>query len=136
MVGLRTLNFEFERPIMKNKKYDLHERLIEFSISILKVVDRLPKTYAGIHFAKQLVRCGTAPSFHHAEAQAAESTKDFIHKMKIGLKELRETYVNLKIIRRKPILELSEITTVIEECNELIAIFVKSIQTAKSHLNS
>ena len=116
------------------KKYDLHERLIEFSIQILEVVEKLPKTYAGTHFAKQLVRCGTAPAFHHAEAQGAESRKDFIHKMRIGLKELRETLVNLKIIKRKPLLEIEEMTVLIDECNQLISIFVKSIQTAESKI--
>lgn len=116
-------------------RYDLHERLIEFSISILEIVEKLPRTYAGIHFAKQLVRCGTAPAFHHAEAQSAESAKDFIHKMKIALKELRETYINLKIIHQKPIVENEELSALIEECNELISIFVKSIQTARKNAN-
>ena len=117
-------------------RYDLHERLIEFSILILKVVEKLPKSYAGIHFARQLVRCGTAPAFHHAEAQSAESRKDFIHKMKIAVKELRETFINLKIIDRKPILSDKDVSLSIKECNELIGIFVKSIQTAKKNLNS
>lgn len=91
-------------------KYDLHNRLIEFSILILNIVERLPKTYAGIHFPKQLVRCGTAPAFHHAEAQSAESRRDFIHKMKIATKELRETFINLKkIVNQKPLLIDSEV---------------------------
>ncbi len=119
----------------ENKKYDLHERLIRFSILILKVVDNLPKSYAGVHFAKQLVRCGTAPAFHHAEAQSAESRRDFIHKMKIAVKELRETYINLKIIKRKPLLTDQKVEEAIEECNELISVFVKSIQTARKNLN-
>ena len=118
-----------------NKKFDLHERLIEFSILILKIVDNLPNNYAGVHFAKQLVRCGTAPAFHHAEAQSAESRRDFIHKMKISVKELRETYINLKIIKRKPLLVDKTLEMAIVECNELISIFVKSIQTARMNLN-
>lgn len=119
-----------------NQKYDLHERLIRFSILILEIVDDLPKSYSGIHFAKQLVRCGTALAFHHAEAQSAESRRDFIHKMKIAVKELRETYVNLKIIKRKPLISDKAVEEVIVECNELISIFVKSIQTAKKNLNT
>lgn len=91
----------------------------------------LPKSYAGVHFAKQLVRCGTAPAFHHAEAQSAESRKDFIHKMKLALKELRETYINLKIIHEKPLLDDEKVKKGIEETNQLISIFVKSIQTAR-----
>lgn len=116
-------------------KYDLHERLIKFSVSILEIVEKLPTNYAGVHFAKQLVRCGTAPAFHHAEAQSAESAKDFIHKMKIALKELRETYINLKIIHQKPILKSEELLSLIRETNELISIFVKSIQTARKNAN-
>ena len=116
-------------------KYDLQERLLNFSVSILTIVENLPKSYAGIHFAKQLVRCGTAPAFHHSEAQSAESRRDFIHKMKIGVKELRETFMNLKIIYKKPLLESDLLKQTITECNELISIFVKSIQTAKSKLN-
>ena len=116
------------------KRYDLQDRLLEFSISILTIVERLPKSYAGIHFAKQLVRCGTAPAFHHSEAQSAESRKDFIHKMKIGVKELRETFMNLKIIYKKPLLKNDLVKETLAECNELVSIFVKSIQTAKKGL--
>ncbi|MEQ9264243.1 MAG: four helix bundle protein [Balneolaceae bacterium] len=119
----------------KDRKYDLHDRLIEFSISIIEVVEKLPKNYAGIHFAKQLVRSGTAPAFNHAEAQSAESRRDFIHKMKIAVKELRETYVNLKIIRNKPLLTDDKLESIIKECNELVSIFVRSIQTARKNMN-
>lgn len=119
----------------KDRKYDLHDRLIEFSISIIEVVEKLPKSYAGIHFAKQLVRSGTAPAFNHAEAQSAESRRDFIHKMKIAVKELRETYVNLKIIRNKPLLIDDKLESIIKECNELVSIFVRSIQTARKNMN-
>ncbi|MCR9131350.1 MAG: four helix bundle protein [bacterium] len=117
------------------KKYDLHERLIDFSVLILEIVEKMPRTYTGVHLSKQLVRSGTAPALHHAEAQSAESAKDFIHKMKIALKELRETYVNLKIIKQKPVLELEIISKALYECNELISIFVKSIQTARKNAN-
>lgn len=115
----------------RNNKYDLHDRLIKYSIQIMNIVEKLPRSYAGVHFAKQLVRCGTAPAFHHAEAQSAESRKDFIHKMKIALKELRETYINLKIINEKPLLVDRQVEKGIDETNQLISIFVKSIQTAR-----
>ena len=118
-------------PNKDRQKYDLQDRLLEFSISILRIAEQLPKSYAGIHFAKQLVRCGTAPAFHHSEAQSAESRKDFIHKMKIATKELRETFMNLKIIYKKPLLNNESVKDMLIECNELISIFVKSIQTAK-----
>jgi len=129
-------NFEQGTSNAMNKnKHDLQNRLLDFSVSILTIVEKLPKNYAGIHFAKQLVRCGTAPAFHHSEAQSAESRRDFIHKMKIGVKELRETFMNLKIIYKKPLLKNELVKMTIIECNELISIFVKSIQTAKKNLN-
>lgn len=119
---------------MKNRKYDLQKRLIEFSVSIIRIVDRLPKTVVGVHFAKQLVKSGTSPAFHHAEAQSAESRKDFIHKLKIGLKELRETFVNLEILKQIQVLESSEFEDTLNENNELISIFVSSIKTARKNL--
>ena len=82
-------------------KYDLEDRLIEFASRVIDVVEALPKSVAGKHIAGQLVRCGTSPAFNYGEAQGAESTADFIHKMGICLKELRETFVCLKLIRKK-----------------------------------
>jgi four helix bundle protein len=86
-----------------SKKFDLEERLVKFSIRIIEVVELLPNNRSGNHLAGQLVRSGTAPALNYAEAQSAESRNDFIHKMKISLKELRETYVCLKIIYQKPL---------------------------------
>lgn len=115
-------------------KFDLEERLIRFSISILEIAEKLPLSYAGKHFASQLVRSGTAPAFQYGEAQSAESRKDFIHKMKIALKELRETYICLQIILRKPLIKKSHfLENLISENNELISIFVKSISTAQKN---
>ncbi|MFH5830965.1 four helix bundle protein [Halalkalibaculum sp. DA3122] len=116
-------------------KFDLEERLIEFSLSVITIVEILPKTSVGRHFANQLIRSGTAPALQYAEAQSAESRRDFIHKMKISLKELRETQVCLKIIQRKPLIDKSKlINTTLKENNELISIFVTSIATARSNL--
>lgn len=118
----------------KKKKYDLEDRLLDFSVRIINVVEALPNTRAGNHIAGQLIRCGTAPAPNYAEAQSAESRKDFIHKMKIALKELRETLVWLKIIQRKRLLKCKEeLQALITECNELISIFVTSIKTAKKN---
>jgi four helix bundle protein len=117
-----------------NKKFDLEERLIKFSIDIIEVVELLPNTKSGNHLAGQLVRSGTAPALNYAEAQSAESRNDFIHKMKISLKELRETHVCLKIIHRKPLITPAErLDALLKENNELISIFVKSITTAQSN---
>jgi len=87
---------------------------------------------AVIKSGNQISRCGTAGAAIYAEAQGAESRKDFIHKMKLSLKELRETYVWLKMTQKKPLIKpSSKMDPIIKECNELISIFVKSIETAK-----
>lgn len=118
-------------------KFDLEERLIDFSVIIIEIVNETPNTKAGNHLSGQLVRSGTSVSLNYGEAQSAESRKDFIHKMKIILKELRETYVNLKIIHKSKLyLHENKIIKAKEENNELISIFVKSIETAKKNLNS
>lgn len=117
-----------------NRKYDLEERLIEFSLLIIKIVEILPDTRVGNHIGGQLLRSGTSPAFNYGEAQSAESANDFIHKMKVCLKELRETKISLKIIKRKPLLNSMEINErALTECDELIAIFVKSIDTAQKN---
>jgi len=114
--------------------YDLEERLIEFSLLIIQIVELLPNTKAGNHIGGQLIRSGTSPAFNYGEAQSAESINDFIHKMKICLKELRETKISLKIIKKKPLIKLLDIIEpVLKESDELIAIFVKSINTAESN---
>jgi len=81
-----------------NKKYDLEERLIQFALLIIDIVEMLPNTRAGNHIAGQLIRSGTSPAFNYGEAQVAESRDDFIHKMKICLKELKETHIAVQII--------------------------------------
>ena len=83
-----------------NRKYDLEERLLNYTINIIRVVEVLPNTMTGNHIAKQLLRSGTSPYPNHGEAQAAESNNDFVHKMSICLKELRETYRWLKVITK------------------------------------
>ncbi len=119
------------------RNFDLQERLVEYAVRVLNVVEVLPDTLAGKHVAGQLVRSGTSPAANYGEAQGAESRKDFIHKMKISLKELRETLVWLLIIQSKPLVELpKKLNSIIEETNELISIFVVSITTAKKNLLS
>ena len=111
---------------------DLEDRLISFAVRVVNVVEALPDSKAGNHIARQLVRSGTSPAPNYGEAQSAESRKDFVHKMKIALKELRETLIWLKIIERKPLCEPSKMSDIIQECDELISIFVKSVKTAES----
>ena len=109
---------------------ELENRLIDFAVEIIGVVEALPSTKAGNHIAGQLIRSGTSPAPNYGEARSAESRKDFIHKMKISLKELRETMIWLKIISRKRMVESDGIAAVITECDELISIFVSSTRTA------
>jgi four helix bundle protein len=114
------------------RKFDLEDRLVDFAVTIIDTVEALPRTRAGNHIAGQLVRCGTSPALNYGEAQSAESQKDFIHKIKIVLKELRETSICLKIIKRKPLIKPPErVDSVLCECDELISIFVTSVSTAK-----
>jgi len=116
----------------KERKFDIEERLIDFAIRIIRTAESLPKTKAGNHIAGQLTRCGTSPAPNYGEAQSAESIADFIHKMKLCLKELRETRVwLLMIIRGHLIKPESKLKPLINENDELISIFVKSINTAK-----
>ncbi len=91
-----------------SRDFDLQDRLIEFVVRVMSVVEALPNNRIGNHVAGQLLRSGTAPAPNHGEAQSAESCKDFVHKMKIALKELRETHVWLLMIQRKPLIEPQE----------------------------
>lgn len=121
---------------MTKKIFDLEDRLIDFALLTDNIVEKLPQTKLGNHLAGQLVRSGTSTALNYGEAQATESPNDFIHKMKVILKELRETRVCLKLIKRKPLLPLESIEKEIKENNELIAIFLKSIETAKKNRDS
>ena len=116
----------------ENKSFDLEERLIDFAVRIIRTSESLPKTRVGNHIAGQLIRSGTSSAPNYGEAQSAESRADFIHKMKICLKELRETKVWLLMIRRaKLVSPASKLQPLIEENDELISIFVSSIKTSK-----
>ena len=119
---------------MKRENYDLEDRLIEFSVQAIDIAEALPRTDAGRYLSGQIIRSGTSPALVYGEAQSAESRKDFIHKISIMLKELRETRINMKIMRKKGFLkDTLLIPNALREVNELIAIFVKSIQTAKKN---
>ncbi len=117
---------------MDEKANKLEDRLIDFAVRVITVVEALPDTKAGKHIANQLVRAGTAPAPNYGEARAAESRADFVHKLKVSLKELRETFIWLKIIERKPILPKGRLGDIVKECDELISIFVTSLKTAST----
>ncbi|RPH37506.1 four helix bundle protein, partial [bacterium] len=104
------------------RKFDLADRLTGFSVMIIDIVELLPDTRIGNHLANQLLRSGTSPASNYGEALAAESRRDFIHKMLIALKELRETYGWLQVLDRKKLIDAQErVTTLLDECNQLLA---------------
>ena len=118
----------------EEKNYDLEERLIDFAVRIIQVAESLPKTRVGNHIGGQIIRCGTSPAPNYGEAQSAESRSDFIHKMKISLKELRETKVWLVMIVKANLIGLaSKLDPLLDENNQLISIFVTSINTAREN---
>ena len=119
----------------KERVFDLEERLIDFSVVILQLAKSMSGTYEGKYFAGQIVRLGSSAALNYGEAQAAESRKDFVHKSRIVLKELRETLVNVKIIPRAELLRDPGLILekVQSERNALISIFVKCIQTAEKN---
>ena len=112
---------------------ELEKRLIQFAVDIMKLCDNLPNNRSGNTIGNQLIRSGTSPALNYGEAQGAESEKDFIHKLQIVLKELRESYISLQIIDKSTINKESEILKLLlNECNELISIFVATIKKIKN----
>ena len=119
----------------KYKKFNLEERLIDFAVSIIKLTELLPNTYIGNHVKGQILRSGTSPAPNYGEAQSAESRSDFIHKIKLSLKELKETRVWLKIIIKAELIKpVSKVTPILEENEELISILFTSVETARKNL--
>ena len=115
-------------------KYDLEERLIDFSVQIIEIINELLNTKAANHLGGQLLRSGTSCPLNYGEAQSAESNKDFVHKMSIILKELRESFICMKIIERANLFpNIKKLESIKIENNELIAIFVTSISTTKKN---
>jgi len=117
----------------KQNKFDLEDRLVDFACMCLEVCDLLPSTKTGQNLEYQLSKSSTASALVYGEAQAAESRADFIHKMKVVLKEIRESRVNLKIIKRKPVIVNDKVDKAFSEANELMAIFLKGVETAKQN---
>ena len=114
-------------------EFDLEDRLVDFACMCLEVCDLLPSTKAGQNLQYQLSKSRTASALIYGEAQAAESKADFIHKMKMALKEIKESRVNLKIIKRKPLLVHEKADRAFDEASQLMAIFLKRIETAKNN---
>jgi len=116
----------------KKRKFDLQDRLIDYAVRIIKLSEALPNTKTGNHIRTQILKSGTSPAPNYGEAQSAESKADFIHKLKISLKELRESEVWLKIIVKAELLKpITKMIPLLDETNELISILFTSIETAK-----
>jgi len=117
------------------RKFDLENRLLEFASAIIDLSEKLPDSRAGNHVAGQVLRSGTSPYSNHGEAESAESREDFIHKLKICLKELRETRRWARLVHRKGWSKNDPtLLFVLSESDELIRIFVSSIKTAQQNL--
>ena len=127
-----------QRPTPKNsgaaRRYDLEDRLLQFAARVIKLTDSLPSSRAGNHVAGQLLRSGTSPLPNHGEAEAAESRNDFIHKMLVCLKELRESRRWLRLVICVPMIDpVSRVEPLVSECEELIRIFFVSVRTARGN---
>ena len=108
---------------------DIQERLINFAVAIINLSSSLPKTQAGRHVSGQLLRSGTSPAPNYGEARGAESTKDFVHKLGVVLKELNESGIWLEIIKRSEMSPIETFHSLQLECTELSRIIASSIRT-------
>jgi len=108
---------------------DIQERLVSFAVQIINLSSKLPKTLSGKHIAGQILRSGTAPAPNYGEARSAESSNDFIHKLKVALKELDETKVWLEIIRLSEMISAVECSEIQKSCDELCRIISASVRT-------
>ncbi|MDB2686308.1 four helix bundle protein [Mariniblastus sp.] len=110
---------------------EIENRLIDFAVRVIKLADALPNTPAGKHIARQLLRSGTSPAPNYAEARGAESSADFIHKIKIALKELNETSVWLRMVCRANLKKTDLMDELINENQQLCRILNSTAKTAK-----
>jgi len=113
-----------------NPRFNLEDRLLEFSARIIRLVDALPNTRAANHLAGQILRSGTSPYGNHGEVEAAESRKDFVHKLKVCLKELKETRRWLRLVKKSKMLPEKNMVLILAESEELVRIFFASVRTA------
>ena len=125
---------DFEYGVRRDRRYDLEDRLLDFAVDVVELTESLPNARAGNHIAGQLLRCGTSPLSNHGEVEAAESRKDFLHKLRICLKELRETKCWLRLASRlKRLGEPANVLACLKEVEELIRIFAASVKTSEKN---
>ena len=116
-------------------KYSLEDRLVDYAVLSLEIAKLLPDTFEGRHLGSQLIRSGTSPALNYGEAQGAESKRDFLHKIRVILKELRESLICVKIIKKRNLIDdASKLGKGFAESNELISIFVKTAKTVQDKL--
>jgi four helix bundle protein len=113
------------------KDEELAERLLKFAVLIIKLCEKLPHDAIGNHVRIQLLRSGTSPGANYEEARGAESKADFIHKLGVVLKELKESRYWLKVIQEVSLIKKDYVLPVLNECEQLIAIIAKSIFTSR-----
>ena len=119
---------------MKETKFDLEERLLEFAVRIIRVAESMKRSRAGKYVADQMLRSGTSPYGHHGEAEGAESRDDFVHKLRVCYKELRETRRWLRLTQRTPLVAKPALLDgILKESDELVRIFSASIRTAENN---
>jgi len=126
--------FDGEYLPTSKRVYDLEDRLLDFAVDVIELTESPPNTGAGNHIAGQLLRCGTSPLSNHGEVEAAESRKDFLHKLRICLKEPRETKRLLRLVSRlKELGQPANLPACVNEVEELIRIFAASVKTAEKN---
>ena len=143
--GLKIFDFfggQFGNLGINNKgidmnRYELEERMIGFAVLIYRLTDRMPASKDGNYFKDQIIRSSASAALNYGEAMSAESGKDFLHKIRLVLKELRETYVALRIINNIQLLDApNDLSNTLMENNELISIFIKTVQTSLKNQQS
>ena len=116
---------------MSETRYDLEDRLVRFAAAVCRLAERIPTTPTAKHVALQIIRSSTSSFANYGEVQGAESRRDFIHKLGVCLKELRETRVWLKFMAEMQISTHEQLSVVMRECDQLLAIVATSIRTAR-----
>ena len=119
---------------MTQAKFDLEERLLDFALRVIRVTESMKRTPAGTYVADQLLRSGSSPYGHHGEAEGAESRDDFVHKLRVCYKELREARRWLRLVQRALLVAKGELLEgIVAEADELVRIFAASIRTAENN---
>ena len=131
---MKILGINLQKDVMT--RYEMENRFIDFAVMINRITDSLGHSKRSLYYADQMVRSASSAALNYGESMSAESKKDFIHKTKVSLKELRETFIALRIIQRLKLSKLEELNNrACKENNELISILIKTIQTAQKNLN-